>query len=76
MSIDTSELMSQIDSLPIDLKMIIVEKILASIQPVEKRIDDLWIQEVERRTSSLESGEIKTVPGHEVFLEIRKNYRK
>lgn len=38
-------LINEIDMLPIDLKTKIVDKILASITPVNTSIDKLWIKE-------------------------------
>lgn len=68
----TEELISMVESLPIDLKTKLVEKILNSIHPTQKEIDDLWAQEVEKRFQKIKSGRIKTVPAEEVFAKIQK----
>jgi putative addiction module component (TIGR02574 family) len=76
MGFEANDLMSQIESLPIDLKMALVEKILNGLHPSEGRIDDLWAEEVERRVLDIKSGEVKAIPGDEVFRAIQGRYAK
>jgi len=64
------ELFDEIDILPIDLKTKIVDKILASITPSNEKIDQLWIQEVNKRKQEIESNSITLVDGYEVFKKI------
>jgi putative addiction module component (TIGR02574 family) len=56
--------------MPIDIKTTLVEKILASLQPIQKDIDELWAKEVEERIGDIESKKIQMVSGEEVFKEI------
>lgn len=37
-----------VESLPVDIKTQLVEKILKSLNPSQKEIDALWVKEVER----------------------------
>lgn len=76
MTAETMDLLKRVDSLPIDLKIEIVDKILASLSPTQKDIDDLWKAEVERRIDDLESGKAKTIPGDQVFANIRERFGK
>lgn len=64
------QLFDEIDVLPIDLKTKIVDKILNSINPIDKSIDDLWIKEVNKRKDEIESSKITLVSGDEVFKKI------
>ncbi len=64
------QLFDEIDVLPIDLKTKIVDKILNSINPIDKSIDDLWIKEVNKRKDEIESSEVTLVSGDEVFKKI------
>ena len=70
------DLLERVDSLPIDMKIEIVGKILESLSPTQKDIDDLWKAEVERRIDDLESGKAKTIPGDQVFANIRERFGK
>ena len=64
------QLFDEIDVLPIDLKTKIVDKILNSINPIDKSMDDLWIKEVNKRKDEIESSKVTLVSGDEVFRKI------
>jgi putative addiction module component (TIGR02574 family) len=64
-------------SLPADVRISLIEKLLTSLNlPVDEEIDRLWAKEAERRVSQIEEGKAKIVPGEEVFTKIRAKYRK
>ena len=69
MSISTEELMSMIDYLPIDIKTQLVERILTSLQPIQKDIDAFWAEEAEKRINEIK---VKLIEAEEVFNEIKK----
>jgi putative addiction module component (TIGR02574 family) len=74
--ISTEELISEATSLPVDIRVQLVEKLLQSLNPTEKEIDELWAVEAERRMQEIENGTVKTVPGDEVFKKIRDRLAK
>ena len=62
-------------SLPADVRLSLVEKLLMSLNlPIDEEIDRLWAEEAERRISQIEAGEVKLVPGEEVFVKIRAKH--
>jgi putative addiction module component (TIGR02574 family) len=64
-------------SLPSDVRISLVEKLLASLNlPVDEEIDRLWAEEAERRVSQIEEGKADLVPGEEVFAKIRAKHGK
>ena len=64
-------------SLPADIRLNLVEKLITSLNlPIDKDIDRLWAEEAERRISQIEAGEVRLVPGEEVFSKIRAKYGK
>ncbi|RZB37369.1 MAG: hypothetical protein SRB2_01282 [Desulfobacteraceae bacterium Eth-SRB2] len=64
-------------SLPADIRLSLVEKLLTSLNlPIDEEIDRLWAEEAERRVSQIEEGKIKMVPGEEVFARIRAKHGK
>jgi hypothetical protein len=69
------ELFNEIDILPIDLKTKIVDKILASITPLNSDIDKLWIKETNKRKQEIESNSVTLVDGDEVFKKISQRLR-
>jgi len=76
MSSKTDELLTIIESLPIDVKTELVEKILASLHPLEKEVDEEWIKAAEDRVGEIKAGKVTLISGDEVFDEIREKYGK
>ncbi len=76
MATKTDELMSMVESLPIDIKTRLIEKILNSLHPTQKEIDKLWAEEAERRVKEIKSGKVNTIPAEEVFDEVKRRYTK
>jgi len=70
LALHQQQLFDEIDILPIDLKTKIIDKILTSINPINKSIDDVWIKEVNQRKNEIESGNVSLVDGDEVFKKI------
>lgn len=70
------DLMQEIDILPIDIKTKIVDKILNSLQPIDKSIDKLWIDTANKRLNEINSGTTKCIDGEEVFEAIRRKFDK
>jgi putative addiction module component (TIGR02574 family) len=64
-------------SLPADVRLSLVEKLLTSLNlPIDEETDRLWAEEAERRVSQIETGEVRMVPGEKVFSKIREKYEK
>lgn len=76
MGTNAANLISLLDSLPTDVKTELLEKLLNSLNPTQKEIDKLWAKEAEFRVSEIKSGKVKTIPGAEVFAEIRENFSR
>lgn len=76
MTTQTTEILDVVDSLPIDMKLELIDHLLESISPSYKEIDDAWMEEVERRIDEVESGEVKLIPLEEVRERLGKRYRK
>ena len=70
--INTDELISVAESLPIELKTELIERLLYSMSPSQKDIDELWALEAEKRVEELRAGKVKAIPGEDVFREIRE----
>jgi len=68
--IKTEELFDEAVSLPVEIKAQLIDKLLRSIHPVQKEIDELWAAEAEKRVEEIKSGKVKTIPGDEVFKKI------
>jgi len=49
---------------------------LESISATSQDVEEAWKEEVERRIEEVESGDVKLIPGEEVFATMRERYRK
>lgn len=76
MTAQTMEIMDVVDSLPIDMKLEIIDHLLESISPRNNEVEEAWKEEVERRIDDVESGKVKLIPGEEVFARMRERYKK
>ncbi len=68
--IKTQELFDEAVSLPVEIRTQLVDKLLRSLHPVQKEIDELWAAEAEKRVEEIKSGKVKTIPGDKVFKKI------
>lgn len=67
----TNEQISIAESLPLELKTELIDRLLDSLNPSREEIDESWAREAERRVEELETGKVNAIPGEEVFREIR-----
>ena len=64
-------------SLPSNVRLILVERLLTSLNlPIDEEINRLWAEEAERRVSQIEEGKAKLIPGEEVLAKIRAKHEK
>ena len=72
----TEEFMSVAESLPLNLKNQLIDRLLNSLSPSQKEIDRLWAEEAEKRVEEIRRGSVKSIPGDVVFREIRERFSK
>ncbi len=68
--IKSQEFFDEAVSLPVEIRTQLVDKLLRSLHPVHKEIDELWAAEAEKRVEEIKSGKVKTIPGDKVFKKI------
>jgi putative addiction module component (TIGR02574 family) len=69
----TTDLIAEAISLPVEEeeeRAMVVDSLLKSLNPPETDIDKKWASVARRRLAELRSGEVKAVPGDEVFKNI------
>lgn len=63
-------------ALPPDTRAMLAEHLLESLDADDqKRIDELWAEEAERRDKEIEDGVVTPIPGEEVMNRLRARYR-
>lgn len=73
----TEKIYEQALDLPIEDRLILIDKLLMSTNlPIQEDIDQAWSKEVERRSQELDNGKSKLIPGEEVFRKIRNRFAK
>ena len=64
-------------SLPAKSRAKLAERLLESLDdPKQKEIDRLWAEEVEDRIDAYERGELKAIPGREVFRRLKPRKKR
>jgi putative addiction module component (TIGR02574 family) len=74
--ISKDELISEAVSLPVEIRLQLVERLLESLNPSHKEIDELWAVEAERRVNEIDKDQVITVPGDEVFRKLHDRLKK
>ena len=68
---NSAKVVSEALSLPLRSRAKLAEQLLESLDdPKQKEIDRLWADEVEDRIDAYEKGELKAIPGQEVFRRL------
>ena len=64
---NTQKIIEMAKGLNTDEKYFIINSLLESLDPETKEIEQLWIEESERRLEAIKFGKMKTVGFHDVF---------
>ena len=69
---NTPELITEVISLPVEDRVLIVDYLLKSLNHGEPDIEKTWAEEAQRRLDELRSGKVKAIPGDVVITNRRK----
>lgn len=70
----TDDLIEEAISLPVEMRAKLINKLLESLNPTERKIDELWVVEAEKRVEDIRTGKVKTIPGEDVFKRIQDKH--
>jgi hypothetical protein len=70
MSARTNEILTEVLSMPPEERAELIDSILASLEPCDPRILELWASEAEERIAAFERNEIEAVSADSVFEEV------
>ena len=70
----TTDILNEAISLPVEERVILVDSLLKTLNSPSPNIDKLWAEIAQRRLQELRSGEVKAVPGDEVFKRIWERF--
>ena len=66
--------MEETTQLPVDERVIVVDSLLRTLNVPTPEIDKAWAEVAEARLAELRSGNVKAVPGDEVFARVRQRF--
>jgi putative addiction module component (TIGR02574 family) len=73
---NTTELMNEAASLPLEERARLVDSLLQTLNPVDETVAATWLATARRRLDELDSGRVTAVPGDEVFEKVRRRLGK
>jgi putative addiction module component (TIGR02574 family) len=68
------EIIEEVASLPVEERAIVADSILRSLNVPDPDIDSKWAQVAQRRLAELRCGEVKPIPGEQVFAKVWKRF--
>jgi hypothetical protein len=68
------ELTQTVLSLPLDMRLSIIDDLNMSLHQVDKTIEQEWINESIARMNSIETGKVEALDGTQVFQQIFSRY--
>ena len=68
-------LLEEVESLPIDERLSLVDQLLRSLHGTGSGNDRMWLAEANKRLRDVKAGRVKTIPGREVLAEARRRLK-
>ncbi len=68
------DLMDEAGSLPVEERAMVADSLLRTLNPPEPEIDRKWAAIARKRLEEIHSGDVKTVPGDQVFEKIFRRF--
>lgn len=68
------EIIKEAESLPVEERAIVVDSLLRTLNPPDPEVDRKWVEVAKRRLEELRSGQVKAVPGDQVFARVRERF--
>ncbi|MCF6336046.1 MAG: addiction module protein [Spirochaetales bacterium] len=68
---DRKELLKQVINLKPADRFVIIEGILESLDKPDLTIDEIWIEESEKRLGAYRNGELEGIPYENIFSDIK-----
>ena len=70
----TKEIIREVEALPIDERLAVIDTLLQSLNPPDAEIERKWLNVAKKRLDELRSGRTQAIPGEEVFARIRQRF--
>ena len=70
----TKEIIEELASLPVEERARVADSILRSLNTPDPEVDSRWAKVAQRRLAELRAGEVKPIPGEQVFAKVWKRF--
>jgi len=70
------KIIEEAECLPVEERVIVIDSLLRTLNPPLAEVESEWVRVAKRRLAELRSGQLKTIPGSEVFAKIRNRFEK
>jgi putative addiction module component (TIGR02574 family) len=74
--IKTKKLIEEALALPVEERALMADSLLRSLNRPDAALEAQWVEVARRRRDELRAGEMKAIPGEEVFSEILERFNK
>jgi len=68
---DIEKIISTISDLPVEQRAEIASHIFLSLNAPDQAVEQVWMDEVERRAREMDSGDIEMVPGDQAMQRLK-----
>ena len=68
-------LLEEVESMPIEERIRVVNQVLCSLHGVEPGSDRKWLREANKCLREIKSGRVKTISGRAVLAEARRRFK-
>ena len=73
---DIEKIISTISDLPVEQRAEIASHIFLSLNASDQAVEQVWMDEVERRAREMDSGDVELVPGHQAMQRLKSITQK
>lgn len=74
--LNTDKLIKEIESLSAKERTVVADSVLQSLTPIDSQIEDQWIKVAIKRLKEIQTGNVKTISGDQVFDKIQNRFTK
>ena len=72
----TREIIQEATALPVEERGIVIDSLLRSLNVPDAETDSQWSAVAQRRLGELRGGRVRSVPGDQIFLRIKKRFAR
>jgi putative addiction module component (TIGR02574 family) len=60
-------------ALPVEERVVLADRLLASLEDADPSCEKLWLEEAKRRRDEVRNGKVQTIPAEEALARVRRS---